>query len=98
VLQAHGAGLWKERNATVSFLLSDHDSPGSFACNKEFVGCQFTRSAVGSSGRAAADVGSGNSHTVWLSMVGIVGHTLATCFTSRQQFRPENLIFFPLSC
>jgi len=97
VLQAHGAGLWEERNATIPLLLSDHNGPGSFGCNQEFVGCQFATSAVGSCGRAAADVGSGNSNGVWLSMVGI-RYTLATCFTSRQRFRSENLIFFPLSC
>jgi hypothetical protein len=97
VLQAHGAGLWKERNATIPLVLSDRDSPRSFACNQEFGGCQFTTSAVGSCGSAAADAGSGNSHGVLLSMVGI-GYTLAPCFTSRQHFNPENLIFFLLSC
>jgi len=96
VLQAHGAGLWKERNGAIPLLLSDHDSPRSVAGNQEFLGCQFATSTVGSCGRAAADVGSGNSHGVWLSMVG-VRYTLATCFTSRQYFHPENLIFFPLS-
>ena len=82
MLQAHGAGLWKERNATITLLLSDHESPGSFACNQEFVGCQFTTSGVDSGGCTAADARSGNSHGAWLSMVG-VRYTLATCFTSR---------------
>ena len=97
MLQAHGAGLWKERNATISLLLSDHDSAGSFARNQEFVGCQFTTSAVGSCLRATADADGCNSNGVRLSCVG-VRYTLATCFTSRQHFCPENLIFFPLSC
>ncbi len=96
MLQAHGAGLWKERNATISFLLSDNDSAGSSACNQEFVGCHFKESSVGSWVRAADDVSGSNDCGIWFSFVG-VRYTLATRFTSRHHFRSQNLIVFPLS-
>jgi len=97
VLQADGAGLWKERNATITLLLSDHDGAGSPACNQEFIGHRVEAAGVGSCTGFTARVSGGSNSGVDFSPVG-VRYTLATRVTSLQHFRPENLIFFLLSC
>lgn len=96
MLQAHGAGLWKEWDAVVTRLLSDSTRPGSSACNQEFVGRYSKSARLRSCVRAAARVGGRNDGRVSLSLMG-VGYPFAAGFTSRQYFCPENLIFFPLS-
>ena len=96
MLQAYGAGLWKEWNAAIAFLLPDDKRAGSFACHQELVRCQFQVSNPGFGARAAGDADRRSDVGVRLNPVG-VGHTLASCLPSRQHFCPENLIALPLS-
>lgn len=82
MLQADGARLWKERNATIALLLSNHSGTGSPAGNQELVGCYIDAAGVGSCPSAAAHVGGGIDSGVCLSPVD-VRYPLAAGFASR---------------
>jgi hypothetical protein len=70
MLQAHGTGMWEQRNGQVPFLLSDRFCAGSSACNQEFVGRCFNASGGGSCTRTTSDFDNRNDAGIWFIPVG----------------------------